>query len=296
MADRKVVCLLRLAGCRTWTLSLFPALVGTTLPFWLRPPGFSFDPLSAAEFLVATALFHAGFSFLLARSGGRATSSWPAPRLVEAAGICIVAGCLLGLHLNSGLALHPGVYENIFLLYGVAVLFVGILYVAPPFSFHRRVGGEVVLCEGLGMIPILGAYLVQVGDLTRTVYIASMPLVMSTGLWVWVSELASRGDDERTGRNTMVRLFSPPYSARYGTLILVLLVFSAIIGSVLIRSSVPPLSLLALISSALALPVLRISWSDYADRARMLTARSYALLAHGALCLVVSVASVTSHF
>jgi hypothetical protein len=57
----------RLAGLRYWTASLLPALVGTTLPFWLRPPGFSFRWAGELEFALATALMHSGFCFLQAR-------------------------------------------------------------------------------------------------------------------------------------------------------------------------------------------------------------------------------------
>ena len=100
--------------------------------------------------------------------------SVPAP---GAAGLCIAAASLLGLHLNSGLRLHRSVYENIFAIYGLSAIFVGVLYVAPPFSFCRRAGGEIVVQRSLRLVPVLGAYLVQAGDLTRTGYLASLPLV-----------------------------------------------------------------------------------------------------------------------
>ncbi len=32
----------------------------------------------------------------------------------------------------------------------------------------------------------------QVGDITRTVYLASLPVVVSTGLWVWITELINK--------------------------------------------------------------------------------------------------------
>lgn len=157
------------AGFRYWTASLFPALVGTTLPFWLCPPGFSFRWFAAIEFLFATVLFHAGFSFLQASFENKSIAGWTKSRLQLYAGMCIVFACLLGLHMNGGLPLHVGVPKSIFVIYGLAALFVGALYVVPPLEFHQRVGGEIVIAEGLGMIPVLGAYLVQVGDITRTV-------------------------------------------------------------------------------------------------------------------------------
>jgi 1,4-dihydroxy-2-naphthoate octaprenyltransferase len=99
--------------------------------------------------------------------------------LLGLGGICILAGTLLGVDLNSRLTFHPGVPNNIFVVY-CCVLFAGVPYVLPPFHFYRRAGGETVISVTLGLAPVLGAYLVQVGDLTRTVYVASSPLVAAT--------------------------------------------------------------------------------------------------------------------
>ena len=207
--DRRV---LHLAGVRYWTASLLPALVGTTLPFWLRPPGFSLRWLAALEFLLATLLLHAGFSLLHAMLKYRLTSKWSACQLLGAAGVCLVAACLLGMHLNGSVPPHDSVPAYIFIVYGLTTLFAGVLYVIPPFSFSERASGEVILAEGLGMLPVLGAYLVQVGDLNRTVYLAAMPLVVATGLWVWVDELISMNADRNEGRGTMVLLFGARFS------------------------------------------------------------------------------------
>jgi 1,4-dihydroxy-2-naphthoate octaprenyltransferase len=117
------------------------------------------------------------------------------------------------MHLNDGLTLHNGVPRSIFIVYGLTALLVGVLYVAPPFSFCRRVGGEIVISEGLGMIPVLGAHLVQVGDITRAVYLASPPLIVATGLRVWIDELVSRANDEKADRRTMVIDFGRAFLA-----------------------------------------------------------------------------------
>jgi len=144
-----------LAGCRYWSASFIPALVGTTLPLWLRPPGFSFGLPAAIEFLVAVLFIHAGFSFLKAWIEGRTPDGWPSIRLLGLASSCIAVGVVLGVHLNSGLAHNQGVPDSIFLVYGACALFAGVLYVMPPFSFRCRLGGEVVLWGGLGLLPVL---------------------------------------------------------------------------------------------------------------------------------------------
>ena len=282
------------AGFRYWTSSLLPALVGTTLPFWLNPPGFSFKWLEAIEFLIVTVLFHAGFSFLHALVEERFTTKWTKSRLFWTGIMCLSAAVLSGLHLNSILQLKIHVYNNIFIVFGAGTIFAGLLYVAPPFSFFKRIGGEVILCVGLGMIPVLGAYIVQAGDLTRTVYLASLPLVVSTGLWEWVKELLSRTEDERTGRSTMVMIFTPRFSGRFVTLILTISLYVTIVLAVFARSSLNPLSLTALLSFGIALKIITISWNEYTNATRMLKARRYAFIIHLAISIIIIVSSLST--
>ena len=282
---------LHFAGFRYWTASLLPALMGTTLPFWLRPPGFSFRWLGALEFLIATLLFHAGFSFLQARFDHRSNAYQPGVRLLGIAGVCIVAACLMGLHLTNGLTLHNGVPRGIFILYGLSALFVGVLYVAPPFSFGRRVGGEVFLFEGLGLVPILGAYLVQVGDLTRTVYLASSPLVVATALWVWIDELTTRMDDEKAGRQTMVILFGPRFSGRFVVLALSVLFYMALFLAVF-TSSISPWALAVVLSFGLVRTMAAVCWKDYASSTPMLEARRSAFTLHLVTGIIIAASSL----
>ena len=279
---------LHFAGFRYWTASLLPALVGTTLPFWLRPPGFSFRWLSAIEFLFATVLFHAGFSFLGAWFKGRSTIKGPTPLFLRYASMCISVACLLGLHLNSSLILHNGVPRSIFVVYGLAALFVGVLYVAPPFNFCRRIGGEIVISEGLGLIPVLGAYLVQVGDITRTVYLASLPLVVATGVWVWIDELISKTGDEKVGRRTLVVDIGAHFSGRYGVLALVVLFFVTLLLAV-VSASIHPLALVTLLFGGLAWKIVTVSWTEHLRPERMIPIRKSAFILHLAACGIIAV-------
>jgi len=281
------------AGFRYWTASLLPALVGTTLPFWLRPPGFSFRWLGAVEFLFATVLFHAGFSFLGACFEGRATTQWPKSRLLRYAGTCVVLACLLGLHINSGLQLNRFVYQSIFIIYGLAAIVVGVLYVVPPFNFYRRVGGEIVISEGLGLIPVLGAYLAQAGDLTRTVYLAALPIVVATGLWVWIDELVSRTDDEKAGRRTMVIDLGPRFSGRNGVLVLSMLFFATLLLAVF-SASIIPLALITLLLGGLAWKIVTVSWAEYSYPERMIVVRKNAFRLHLAACSIIAASSLVT--
>ena len=284
---------LHFAGFRYWSASLLPALLGTTLPFWLRPPGFSFRWLGAIEFLFATVLLHAGFSFLQAWFANKSTTKWSKSRFLRYAGMCIVLACLLGLHINSDLRLNKYVHENIFIIYGISVIFVGLLYVAPPVNFWRRPGGEIVISESLGLLPVLGAYIIQAGDLTRTVYLASLPLMVVTGLWVWTDELASRIDDENVGRKTMVILFGPRFSGRFVVLALSMLLYATLLFAVFTASLIP-LTLIALLLVGLVWKIVAVSWKEYMCSERMFAVRKNAFMLHLTTCSIIAVSSLAT--
>lgn len=283
------------AGIRYWTASLLPALVGTTLPFWLRPPGFSFRWLGAIEFLFATILFHAGFSFLQAWFEEKSTRKWSKSRILRYSGICIFIACILGLHINSNLRLNKYVYESIFIVYGLCTLFVGVLYVVPPLIFSRRVGGEIVITYSLGLIPVLGAYIVQVGDITRTVYLAALPIVVVTGLWVWTDEIVSQAMDEKLDRQTLVILFGSRFSGRYGVLSLALLYFVTLLGAV-ISVSITPLALIALLLIGLVWKIVTISWNEYSCSERMRDVRKLAFVLHLVTCSIIAISSLAIRY
>ncbi len=280
---------LHFAGARYWNASLLPALVGTTLPFWLQPPGFSFNLLGAIEFLIATVLFHAGFSFLQARFERRSTAEWTEWRLLSFAVLLLAAACLLGLHLNR---LFPG---SIFLVFGITTMFAGLLYVTPPINFCHRAGGEIIIAQSLGLLPVLGAYLVQTGDLTRTVYMASMPIVVATGLWVWTAQLASREEDQRTGRKTMIDLLGLEFSGRIALLVLTLLLYTMLLLAVY-ANAISLTGLLALLLLRLVWKIDSVSWNSYASPAQMFEAGKDAFRLHCAICIIIILSSLIELF
>jgi 1,4-dihydroxy-2-naphthoate octaprenyltransferase len=283
----------RIAGIRYWVASLLPALIGTTLPFWLRPPNFTFQTLGAIEFLFGTALFHTGFSFLQAWFEESDIPKWPKPRILRYAGVCILLSCVLGLHINVNLRLNTFVYEGIFVVYGFSALFVGVLYVLPPLNFRRRAGGEIVLSYSLGLLPILGAYLVQVGDITRRVYLASLPVVVVTGLWVWIDEIANNAIDEKIGRKTLVILLGPQFSGRFGVLALSML-YCATLFAAVISASVNPLALVTLFLVRFLWKIVVISWKEYSSSEGMGRARNYAVVLHLLTCGFIIVSSLVN--
>ena len=284
------------AGIRYWTASLFPALIGTSLPFWLNPPNFEFKIIEAILFLIMTVLGHVGFSLLYFGFLQKFKLKLKRKPLLILGIFSLAVSVLIGLYINSSLQLHPNVPEYIFIIYGVTAIFVGVLYVVPPFSFHQRLYGEVVISVGLGMLPVLGAYLVQVGDITRTVYLASLPVVVSTGLWVWITELINKENDEKLGHKTTIMYFPYIFSSRFITLFLIILIYAALILAVFGRSSLNPLSLVALFTIIFALMIIKMIWKDYENRRVLQNIRKKTFLIHLLICIVIIATSLSSFF
>lgn len=286
----------KFAGKRYWTASLLPALIGTTLPFWLNPPNFKFKLIEAILFLIVTFLGHIGFSLLYFGFTQKFRPKLKRKPLFILGIFSLTTSVLIGLCINSSLQLHANVPEYIFIIYGIAAIFVGVLYVVPPFNFYQHLYGEVIISVGLGMLPVLGAYLVQVGDITRTVYLASLPVVVSTGLWIWITELINKEDDKKKGYKTTVMYFNYKFSSRIITLFLTLLIYVSLVLAVFGRSSLNPLSLIALFSLIFALMIIKIVWKDYENIRILQNAEKYAFLIHLSICIVVILASLSSIF
>ncbi len=279
---------------RYWSAALLPALIGTTLPFWLNPPDFEFKFIEAILFLIATLLGHVGFTFLYFGFTQKVNSKIKRKTLFISGIFSLLITVLIGLYINNTLHFHTNVPDYIFIVYGITSVFVGVLYVVPPFSFHQRLYGEVVISVGLGMLPVLGAYLVQVGDITRTVYLASIPVVVSTGLWVWITELINKDNDKKLGYKTTVMYFTNKVSGRYLTTLLVILIYVSLILAVAGRSSLNPLSLIALFSLISALMIIRIIWKDYENVRALKRAEKYAFFIHLSICVFITLSSVSS--
>ena len=274
------------------TASVLPVLVGTTLPFWLDPPEFKFKWFLAILFLIATVICHYSFILLHIYFSKRHNENLESYHLLKKGITGLIISMLIGLYMNSLLLLNKNVNEYIFIVYGLSVMFAGLLFVFPPFYFSRRWGGETVLAVGLGMMPALGAYLIQAGDLTRTVYLASLPMVFSTGLWIWNHELFEARLPKKQGYKTTVWYFPYIYSSRYVTLMLIFLIYASLLLAVFGRPSLSPFSLLAVFTFFFAVKVAKITWYENGDAERLKIAEKHAFLIHFTIGMVIIASSI----
>ncbi len=103
-------------------------------------------------------------------------------------------------------------------LVGVGLAF---FYHAPPLALSYRGLGEVAVAVAYGPVIAAGTYLVQRGDIGADVVLASIPLGLAIGAFLWINEFPDARADALAGKRTLVVRLGRPAAAR---------VFGAIVG------------------------------------------------------------------
>jgi 1,4-dihydroxy-2-naphthoate octaprenyltransferase len=154
---------------------------------------------------------------------------------------------LIGLLL---LAMRPSMA---LLAIGLAGIVVGYSYTGPPLKLVYRGLGEIAVAVGFGPIMLLGAYVVQTGQLAIEPLIASLPVAILIALILYVNEIPDRRGDAAAGKRTLVVRLSPETVTRI-YLVAVVLAFVLIVAGV-IGGVLPWPTLLALAAVPLAVQV-----------------------------------------
>jgi 1,4-dihydroxy-2-naphthoate octaprenyltransferase len=278
--------LLEAAGVRYWSVSALAVLVGSTLPFWLRPPGFVFNWLHKVEALVGVVLLHATAALIKAGSGGGADKASGA-RWRTAAIACAAVAVLLGLHLN---AVSPG---NFVLVLGVIGVAGGYAYGGRPLFLSRRGLGEVLVGFCLGVLPVVGAYFIQAHRASWRVVLASLPLTFAAVLALWVNEIAWHDRDAAAGKRTLVVILGKRRAARGVVPVLSVLVFAALFAAVFTAAHIP-LSLVAVLAFGLVRTVVAVLWNRYDDPKALPEAQDAAMKLHLTLGIVMAASALAA--
>lgn len=101
---------------------------------------------------------------------------------------------------------------------GVALAF---FYHAPPLRLAYRGLGELAVALAYGPVIATGMFLVQRQDLATSVLVASLPLGLGVGAFLWINEFPDARADAAAGKRTLVVRLGRPRAAR---------VFAAIIA------------------------------------------------------------------
>lgn len=218
MSSRSPIFWLRAARAPFFTGSLAPVMVGTAAAFWDTG---AVNWLHAALALAALVCLHAGanlandyYDHLTGNDERNVSYASPftgGSRLIQGGQVQpweILAASLISLSLGAAI----GIY--LFLAAGWPILVLGLIggatgffYTAPPLKLGYRGIGEVFIFLDFGLLPVLGAYYVQMRTFSAgaTVAGACVGLLMTNVLWI--NQFQDAEADAAVGkRNWVVRL------------------------------------------------------------------------------------------
>jgi len=159
-----------------------------------------------------------------------------------------------------GIAVLCGVVLSVYsgwpvLLFGGLGGLIAYFYVAPPIRFGYRGKGlsEVAILLSFGVLPVMGAYYVQTGDLSLSAALLSMPVGLLTTLVLFNHHFLHWQADRQAGKNTLVVVWGEQRALHFSKALLFLaygFLILCVIGGV-----VPVYALLALFT---AIPLYRV--------------------------------------
>ncbi|MEF2966837.1 prenyltransferase [Paenibacillus sp. M1] len=159
-----------------------------------------------------------------------------------------------------GLAVVCGVVLSLFSGWPVIVFgglggLIAYFYVAPPIRFGYRGKGlsELAILLSFGVLPVMGSYYVQTGDLSLRSVLLSMPIGLLTTLLLFNHHFLHWQADKQAGKNTLVVVWGEKRALGFSKTLLFLaygfLVLAVVLGVM------PWYSLLALLT---AIPLYRV--------------------------------------
>lgn len=228
-------------GAFTWWTALLTVIGGSLAHLAINVTNDVFDTLSGADDANTTPTQF---------SGGSRVAVYD---LVTVRGLAGIAAGLFGGAAIIGLLL-VGITGSATLLWiGIAGIAIGVAYTAPPLKLVYRGLGEVAVAIGFGPIMLLGAYVVQAGELALEPFLLSLVPGILIGLILYVNEIPDRRSDGEAGKRTLpVRL--APSTIRAGYLIGAMTAFGIIVVGV-VAGIFPWPTLIALAGVPLALRV-----------------------------------------
>jgi 1,4-dihydroxy-2-naphthoate octaprenyltransferase len=151
--------------------------------------------------------------------------------LVTVRGLARLAAALFGAAAAIGLVLVAVTGSMLLLWIGIAGIVVGVAYTAPPLKLVYRGLGEFAVAIGFGPIMLLGAYVVQTGELASEPVLLSLVPGILISLILFVNEIPDRRSDAAAGKRTLPTRFSPD-AIRTGYLVAAVAAFAVIAGGV----------------------------------------------------------------
>jgi 1,4-dihydroxy-2-naphthoate polyprenyltransferase len=206
-------------GSFTWWTALLTLIGGSLAHLGINVSNDIFDTLSGADEANTTPTQF---------SGGSRVAVYD---LVSIRGLALLTLGLLGAAAAIGLLLVAVTGSSTLLWIGVAGILIGVAYTAPPLKLVYRGLGEIAVALGFGPIMLLGAYVVQTGELAWEPFVLSLVPGILVALILYVNEIPDRRSDATAGKRTLATRFAPDV-IRNGYLVAALAAFAIIVAGV----------------------------------------------------------------
>jgi 1,4-dihydroxy-2-naphthoate polyprenyltransferase len=208
-------------GAFTWWTALLTLIGGSFAHLAINVTNDIFDTLSGADDANTTPTQF---------SGGSRVAVYD---LVTLRGLGWLAIALFGVAAAIGLLLVAVTGSVILLWIGIAGTVVGVAYTAPPLKLVYRGLGEIAVALGFGPIMLLGAYVVQTGQLAWEPFVLALVPGILIALILYVNEIPDRRSDAEAGKRTLPVRLSPTV-VRTGYLAGAIVAFAIIVAGVAI--------------------------------------------------------------
>ncbi len=200
----------RLSRPWSYTAAIIPVTLGTIVAAYHG----AFSLWLFALTLVGTVLLQAGTNFVndyydyvkgtdnhesLGTGGGIFQGGVPPHHTLIAGMICFVAGSLIGLYLVS-------VAGPMILWIGIVAVLVGFFYTAGPFALAYVGLGEVAVFIFMGPMIVIGAYYVQMQQLSLPVLLISLPIGFLVAAILHANNLRDLDNDRKVGKRTLATI------------------------------------------------------------------------------------------
>jgi 1,4-dihydroxy-2-naphthoate octaprenyltransferase len=164
------------------------------------------------------------------------------------------------------------------LLLGIAGVFLGYFYTAPPFRLGYRGGGEISVGLGFGPLVVAGSYYVQALAFSPEAILISVPVGILIGLVLFINEFQDYDADRKVGKKTSVVVLGKKRAVKvYHALLAAayIWVLAGVAGGVF-----PVFSLLVFLSLPAAIKAVKVSGASYGKIFELLPANASTILTH----------------
>jgi len=270
-----------------FTVIILPILLGTAIAKHLEGV---FLPLYFGLSLIAGIFTHAGINVINDYFDLKADNLNKTPLIPFTGGSRMMQNGFFSApetYRYGFLLLTIAVSIGLFLVWarGLPLLWIGLIgvlsgyfYSAPPFSFHSRGLGEILVGLDFGVLAVLGAYYVQTQTLNITAVIAALPLTGLVAAILYINGFPDLVSDKQAGKNTLVvRLGKAPARPIYA--LLILFSFIAIIMGV-IYNYIPLLSLIGLLLLPMGFKAIKGLYTYYDQPTELIPAIKNTIMLH----------------